>query len=594
MRRLLPIFVLSCFSTLSLAQEVIRDPLPNPVFTDEAAIQLEPFATIPGSPGFGNPARMNMLKEAPDGSGRLFVIDQRGFLYAIESDGTVGLYLAIRDFVGSSFMSVNGRYGQDGWTSFAFHPEFATNGRFYTIASVATSTGTPDFLAKRPINAGDGISRQPTHHDVLQEWTASDPGGTVFEGTVREVMRIEQPFGDHNVGELTFNPNAGPGDADYGLLYMAVADGGNVFPIINADPLDNGQDTTVIHGKIVRIDPLGANSANGKYGIPDDNPWALTDGPELDEIWAYGFRNPHRINFDTGGSRDLYAYGIGQWFIEEVNRVQAGGNYGWGNREGSFVLEDTSEFELYAIPADEEPGTFQYPVLQYDHPGTAGSAFSGTGAISGGFIYRGTEMPRLYGKMVFADFTSNGRTFVADSRDFADLGPFASAPLFQLPVHSASGSLSTLPRIIRGSDGERTDVRFSRDLSDNLYLLNKHNGVVYRVVAAPDEPTWAEWLFSAAEIDGVLESPWFGVIGAESWPWILHETHGWVAMDIESALPGEVVYLDQDLGWIYANASFYPWLYLMETGDWAYYFEETSAPRWLWYATSGTWAAVGD
>lgn len=131
---------------------------------------------------------------------------------------------------------------------------------------------------------------------------------------------------------------------------------------------------TTIHDTIIRSDPLGTGSANGRYGIPADNPFAMTDGPELPEIWSYGHRNHHRMAWDTHGDQALYSFEMGQAMIEEVN--------------------------LSPIPADEVPGTFQYPIFQYDHP-------TSSGAGAGGAVYRGADIPALWGKLILADFTGS-------------------------------------------------------------------------------------------------------------------------------------------------------------------------------------------
>lgn len=217
---------------------------------------------------------MNFLTHAGDGSGRLFVNDMRGKLYVIIDD-KASLYMNFKNLVCSGFSYDT---SQQGFSYFAFHPEFAKNGIFYTVHSEEKDNRIPDFTVTKRITDNKGNTIESSHHEVIREWKAANPAANTFTGAFREIMRIEQPYEDHNTGQLGFNPNAKPGDADYGMLYTAFADGGsNGFPVSDTDPLDNGQDLSTPLGKILRINPFGKNGANGKYGIPGDNPF-VNDG----------------------------------------------------------------------------------------------------------------------------------------------------------------------------------------------------------------------------------------------------------------------------------------------------------------------------
>ena len=136
-----------------------------------------------------------------------------------------------------------------------------------------------------------------THATILLEWTAGDPAAATYDGgPPRELLRLEQPFRNHNAGHMSFNPLAEPGAADFGLLYVGVADGGS-----GGDPLGVGQNLGVPYAKILRLDPIGSNSANGQYGIPASNPFVSDgDAGTLGEIYAYGARNPQRFGWDRG------------------------------------------------------------------------------------------------------------------------------------------------------------------------------------------------------------------------------------------------------------------------------------------------------
>jgi len=455
----------------------ISDPVPDSLPSQGIAVQVREITDIPLTP------RLNMIKESPDGTDRLFVIDQKGFLYVIFPDGSNSIYLNFRSYFGTDKFLWD--HNQNGATSFAFHPEFAQNGKFYVICSMRLGSGDPDFLAKRPIDPStDGTDpREPVFHDALLEFTADDSSSNLFAGSSREILRIEQPYADHNFGELTFNPNSRPGEADYGMLYAAVADGGNQFqvPLADADPENNGQDMSTIHGTIIRIDPMGTNSINGNYGVPTDNPFALSSSA-LPEIWSYGHRNHHRLSWDIRFKDDLYAFEMGQAMIEEINKIIPGGNYGWGDREGTFLLNEFVDAELTDLPPSEQEGTYQYPVVQYDHP-------NNSGAIAGGLVYRGKDIPSLYGKLIFADFTGNRGAFYSYVSDFNGLDFAETAPYYDLTIYDEGGNLSDLSTALLGSSGaRRTDLRIGTDLKGEIYFLNKRNGKVFKAIPSPIEP----------------------------------------------------------------------------------------------------------
>lgn len=529
---------------MSVVPDPLADPVPGPLPSGGLSVTFERLARIPNSPATGNAPRLNMLKEVPDGSGRLFVIDQLGYLYVIQPNNTVDLYLNFREELSESFIYDG---GQSGSTSFAFHPDFATNGKFYVVTSVGRSSGDPDFPAKRPIDPTlDGTDpRSPVFHDILVEFTASNPSADAYSGTHREILRIEQPYGDHNLGEVATNPNAVPGDPDYGLLYLAVADGGNRFPIDDADPENNGQDYSTILGSIIRIDPLATNGRNGQYGIPEDNPFVGATAGPLPEIWSYGHRNPHRINWDTQGSRDLYAYEIGQGTIEEINRILPGGNYGWGSREGTTLLLESDEYSPYPVPEQEPEGLYQYPVFQYDHPGTLSAA------IAGGAVYRGSLIPSLYGKLIFADFTTASRgLFYGNLNDTTDLTHATAAPYHLLDVYSESGAAIDIATALLGSFGStRTDTRIHQDLAGEIYFTNKRNGWIHQMLPGPDDHgiPWPRSFPEASEVGPwILQTGSLGFLNYESWPWLYSYSIGWFWIpesDGTDLSPGLWIYL---------------------------------------------------
>ena len=182
-------------------------------------------------------------------------------------------------------------------------------------------TPMPDFV---PLGTGR------THDEILLEWTAKDPKAAAYDGGApRELFRVAHPFPNHNGGQIAFNPLARPGTPEFGLLYIGSADGGS-----GGDPYNHAQNLKSIFGKILRIDPLGRNSANGKYGIPASNPF-VKNPDALGEIYSYGHRNPQRFSWDPKNG-NMFEAEIGQNINEEINQITAGGNYGWNVWEGSF------------------------------------------------------------------------------------------------------------------------------------------------------------------------------------------------------------------------------------------------------------------
>src|SRR5690606_36388080 len=198
-----------------------------------------------------------------------------------------------------------------------FHPDYQTNGLLYTYTSEPAAADAPADFSTLP----EGTA--PDHQSVVTEWRVpapADPASTPDPASARVLLRIDQPQFNHNGGALVF-------DAD-GLLLVALGDGGNADDQ-GAGHVEggNGQSLANPLGAILRLDPLGTDSANGQYGIPPTNPFfGRTDVAQ--EIYAYGFRNPFRISIDSA-TQTLWAADAGQNDIEEVNQVTAGGNYGW-------------------------------------------------------------------------------------------------------------------------------------------------------------------------------------------------------------------------------------------------------------------------
>lgn len=445
---------------------VVVDPVPAKILPG-LTVGIESFLTIPPSSGGLPSTRIQYVTPAGDGSGRIFVNDQRGTLYASTTTGTAPTtYLDLAD-AGVGFINPG---PEGGFLGVAFHPNFngdpnrAGYNLFYTHHSATVDSGVADYLDD-PAN---------DHESVIREWSVLDPtaSNASILGT-REILRVGQFANNHNGGTIGFNPTATEGSADYGNLYIGLGDGGGAN-----DPRDYGQNLAVPLGKILRINPLDTDGDGGlAYTIPTDNPFLGSGG--LGEIWAYGLRNPQQFSWDpvTG---QMYITDIGQAQLEEVNLGVAGANYGWVLREGTFAKSpDKGDFRVFDTPPND--GSFADPIGQYDHD--EGSA------IGGGFIYRGSAIPELQGMYLMTDIV-NGRIFYFD--------PTTASPgqpgLLQELLLTLNGEAFTF----LGSEGYngRVDLRFGIDDNQELYMLTKRDGDIFRFASAvlapvPEPGSWA-------------------------------------------------------------------------------------------------------
>ncbi len=451
-----------------LFAQTSNDPFPSPIASTRGVIRVDftEFASLPDIDGA--PARMMRLVDEP-GTGRIFVNDMRGPLYRVSYDGrTVTEYVDIND--PNWEVAVQSSSRERGFQSFAFHPQFGEPGtggfgKFYTWTDSRNIEPAPDF---RPSGGGD------THDTVLFEWTARNAGGTTYDGRPpREVLRIQQPFGNHNGGQIGFNPLASPGDAEFGLLYVSVADGGS-----GGDPLNHAQNLASAFGKILRIDPLGSNSANGEYGIPATNPFAGDgDAATLGEIYAYGVRNAQRFAWDAVNG-NMFLADIGQNIVEKLTLVTAGANLGWNVWEGSFRFISRSEVSLVNQRGDP---AVTYPVAEW---GQLDPLLQSQSAASGLHVYRDDAIPQLANLVLFADQPS-GEIFYIQADDLPNGGQDAIRRI----LLNDGGWAKTLLQVIQEKNADqgtspasRVDLRFGPGPDGQVFLLNKYDGIIRLLV----------------------------------------------------------------------------------------------------------------
>lgn len=323
---------------------------------------------------------------------RLFVVEQGGLIKILNSDGTTNA---------TPFLDISNKLstgGERGLLGLAFHPDYTINGAFYVNY---TNTSGNTVIAQYNVTTGDASIADSESELIL--------------------MTIPQPFSNHNGGCIRFGPD--------GYLYISMGDGGS-----GGDPEGHGQNINTLLGAMLRIDV----NVGALYGIPEDNPFAETDG--ADEIWAYGLRNAWKFSFDSSNG-DIWIADVGQNEIEEINKMSsdaAGVNYGWRCFEG------TQEYNSDGCSLVD---TYVPPVAEYTHSTTSGCS------ITGGYVYRGSTYPGLQGMYIFSDFCSNQIGMVDSEYNITFTDAF-------------SGNFTT----------------FGEDINGELYVAGGNSGEIYSIV----------------------------------------------------------------------------------------------------------------
>jgi mono/diheme cytochrome c family protein len=522
--------IVNYLRALAMKKEIAAAPAVTPAAAADPrpTLQLSDYLEMPitadqnGTNTMAQLARINFMRDEPGGR-RFFVNDQNGPLYIVDKKTKqIATYLDFNGLAGRPGLFARLTFERNfatGLTNFIFDPDYARNGVFYTIHMEDPTTEAPaepkagvvrglDLSGYRttaaveaPMPPGARITRE----SVLIEWTDRDITNTTFEGTARELLRVHLSSAIHPLGEMTFNPSARAGDPEWRVMYLGSGDAGT------GEQRDirrlNPQRLDTLNGKILRIVPdlrehtgTSTVSGNGRYRIPNDNPFVSISGARK-EIWALGLRNPHRLIWDVDPARSptpqLIAFNIGLTAWETVVIVKKGANYGYPLREGPQAM--TAE-GMRPVPADDTiplhitdtvtRGTMKpaYPVIAYPHTAAGGDA------IANGFIYRGSRIPALRGRLLFGDIASGRLWYVemADVHRADDENPTTLAPLREIDgglrrltdarFRARGGRGDTLPGAAAVAGRGRVDLRFAEDHEGELYVLTKSDGMIRQVI----------------------------------------------------------------------------------------------------------------
>jgi len=403
--------------------------------------------------GFTSPLNLVSL---PDGSGRLLIADQTGTIHILNKNGKLSdeLFLDLRE----RMVTLNQGFDERGLLGLVLHPNYRENRKLYIYYSAPLRSGMPTNW---------------NHTSHISEFKATPDLARVDPGSERVLLQIDEPQMNHNCGRILFGPD--------GFLYIGTGDGGGANDNeAGHSPQGNGQDTSTLLGKILRID---VNKGN-PYAVPADNPFA--DGKQgKPEIYAYGLRNPWGLSFDRGGDREFFAVDVGQNLFEELNIIVKGGNYGWRVREGfhGFDPKSANKVPDEAPTKDANGQAFVDPVLEYGRPPKnkpPGDTEPKGISVTGGYVYRGKALPQLQGKYIFADWSRNWA--LPDGVLFAATRNGAGK--------EAKWSLEYLSATVEGGAKLRAYiVAMAEDAEGELYLLtNGRNaltgktGKVFKVV----------------------------------------------------------------------------------------------------------------
>lgn len=334
----------------------------------------------------------------------VYVTERQGIIHRFENDSTVSITETVLDI--SDRVDTQ---GEGGLLGLAFHPDYPD-----------TNYGFIYYTAPDPFQT------------IVSKFRIDTASHTFIDTTETVIFDLEQPYSNHNGGQIRFGPD--------GYLYIALGDGG-----AGGDPQDNGQDPSTFLGSILRIN-VDTQQGDKSYGIPQNNPFVDNDQGYLEEIYAYGLRNPYRFSFDAK-TGELWAGDVGQNEIEEIDIIEKGKNYGWNVMEGTQCFEPETGCDTAGLTM---------PIYEYTH--------SDGRSITGGFVYRGSRIPELQGQYIYGDFafgTIWALETVGDSVvNNREIGNVSSNVAFgedrnnELYICSFDGNIYTL----RGAGTDTTDI----------------------------------------------------------------------------------------------------------------------------------------
>ncbi|CAN5192247.1 hypothetical protein BH23BAC1_BH23BAC1_38900 [soil metagenome] len=424
--------------------------LVSPVKSSKIKIELEEVVQLPRI-GSSSDLGVVTLRAHPSSDGTLLASDQHGVIYRIK-EGKAAVYLDVRDHI-QDFQSGPGI--ATGLGSFDFHPDFLNNGLIYITHVESFKGQKADYLISD--------TKKAEVQWVVGEWKMDGINDTIFSGNYRELLRLHAPTFAHGLQDIGFIPGLQKDDPEYGLLYFGFGDGGSN----NIKRPELGHHLRSFLGTIMRIDPLGSNSRNGRYGLSASNPFVNEkDSLIVKEIYAYGFRNPHRMTWDRQHENRMMATDIGEANIEELNIIKKGGDYGWPSREGTFGINTLKDLKKVFKLSNSDLGLYKKPFVQYDH--------EEGNAISGGYIYEGSLAP-LKDKYIFGDIVTGRLFYVNIDQQLSD------STIYELGIVEG-GKETNLQEM---SQTKRLHLRIGYDqYHKNMFIITKHDGKIRRVVKA--------------------------------------------------------------------------------------------------------------
>lgn len=433
-----------------LEKDQITENLAPKIIQSKYIINLQDFIQLPKAKE--NPADKGIatLRSSPFKDKTFFVSDMIGILFHVQNgkaDTLLNIRKLLPDFVFAPGIGT-------GLGSFAFHPDFLKNGLIYTSHAEKFKSKKADFTYADTL--------KPALQWVITEWKMKNIRSKIFDGTHRELMRVNTPTTAHGFQDITFSTVIDKKNPDYGMLYIGSGDGGS-NNIKRPDLVHNRQ---TLLGTIIRINPLGHNSTNGQYGIPADNPFVKNSDPKvLKEIYAHGFRNPHRMAWDTTNNRMLVA-DIGEANIEELDIVKNGGDYGWPQLEGKYRIDTRKTLRKIYKTTPAEQAAYHMPFAVYDHD-------EDRHAISGGFVYEG-NLKALQHKYIFGDIV-NGTLYYVNM----------DAHLTDSRVYELAFTINGVPVDARDLYGrkKRAQLRIGYDdFTKEMYVTNK-TGIIRKITS---------------------------------------------------------------------------------------------------------------